>query len=193
MSGSFAPPSVASNGFTYDQQSVPSSPSTGNTWRERDSSNNVVEEWYWNGTYWLSENRRILTSVGGAGGSLGTLTNTGYTAFTYMVGAQTYDIWIDKIEFLGVINGTHNSTNNWTIQPILNQNGDINFSCGSKNTFTDFSWGNSSVSNGYSLTTNQYSPNKTTPLTYVSLYCTKNGTPSMLNIQALVLYWRLVR
>lgn len=43
------------NGFTYDQQAVPSSPTRGQTWRERDSNSDIVEEWFWNGTYWLTK------------------------------------------------------------------------------------------------------------------------------------------
>ncbi|MEA5625328.1 hypothetical protein [Nostoc sp. UHCC 0251] len=42
------------SGFTYDQQTTPSSPTRGQTWRERDSNNDIVEDWFWNGTYWLS-------------------------------------------------------------------------------------------------------------------------------------------
>jgi hypothetical protein len=55
VSGSFAP----NLGFTYDQQSAPSSPSRGQTWRERDSNNDFVQDWFWNGTYWLSTREYI--------------------------------------------------------------------------------------------------------------------------------------
>ncbi|MEH1902514.1 MAG: hypothetical protein V7L04_14115 [Nostoc sp.] len=40
--------------LNYDQQSMPTNPSIGQVWRERDSSNNVIETWFWNGTVWLS-------------------------------------------------------------------------------------------------------------------------------------------
>lgn len=42
------------NAFTYDQQVVPSSPIRGQTWRERDSNNDIFGNWFWNGTYWVS-------------------------------------------------------------------------------------------------------------------------------------------
>lgn len=39
---------------TYDQQSVPSSPSAGQTWIERDGSNLVLECWFYTGSVWRS-------------------------------------------------------------------------------------------------------------------------------------------
>ncbi len=49
---------IIKNAITYyDQQLIPTSPNVGDTWIERDLSNNIIQNWYWNGTYWLSTNR----------------------------------------------------------------------------------------------------------------------------------------
>ncbi|MHC5779298.1 hypothetical protein [Nostoc sp.] len=34
--------------LNYNQQSIPTNPSQGQVWRQRDISNNVVETWFWN-------------------------------------------------------------------------------------------------------------------------------------------------
>lgn len=43
-----------SNGFTYDQQSEPISPTAGQTWRERSAGGLIIEEWEWSGSVWRS-------------------------------------------------------------------------------------------------------------------------------------------
>jgi hypothetical protein len=41
-------------GFTYDQQAEPSSPTAGQTWRERSSGDVIIGEWEWSGSLWLT-------------------------------------------------------------------------------------------------------------------------------------------
>lgn len=49
------------SGFTYDGVApYPFIHRTGDTWRERDSSNNIVQDWYWNGTYWVTIEKSTL-------------------------------------------------------------------------------------------------------------------------------------
>jgi hypothetical protein len=40
------------SGFTYDQQAEPSSPTAGETWRERTAGGLIVESWQWSGSVW---------------------------------------------------------------------------------------------------------------------------------------------
>lgn len=42
------------SGFTYDQVAAPSAPAIGETWRQRDGSNLIVQDWFWNGAVWAS-------------------------------------------------------------------------------------------------------------------------------------------
>lgn len=42
------------SGFTYDQQAEPSSPTAGETWRERTAGGLIVGEWEWSGSLWLT-------------------------------------------------------------------------------------------------------------------------------------------
>lgn len=52
---------------------MPALPATGEVWDELDNLNNLVNQWFWNGTYWLSqqiyEKEHIISSLG---------TGTGY-------------------------------------------------------------------------------------------------------------------
>lgn len=84
---SYLPLQAFSTGFNYDSSSVPSSPSTGQTWRERDSNNSVVEQWFWNGTIWLSLNTIPRDTLLISGQSI-TLTNI----LVGLVTANTDDI-----------------------------------------------------------------------------------------------------
>ncbi|PIG90824.1 hypothetical protein [Gloeocapsopsis sp. IPPAS B-1203] len=43
-----------SNFLNYDQNTAPINPVRGAIWKERDSNNDLIQEWFWNGTYWLS-------------------------------------------------------------------------------------------------------------------------------------------
>jgi hypothetical protein len=42
------------SGFTYDQQAEPSSPTAGQTWRERSSGGVIIGEWEWSGSLWFT-------------------------------------------------------------------------------------------------------------------------------------------
>lgn len=58
------------SGFTYDQETEPSDPITGDTWRERDGDNLIIGDWFWNGTYWLSLElfeSSLSRAIGGTG------------------------------------------------------------------------------------------------------------------------------
>ena len=65
----------ASSGFDFDQQSEPSSPEIGQTWRERDGTNLIIGEWFWTGSLWLSlgttkfiNTRDASSNITGSGG-----------------------------------------------------------------------------------------------------------------------------
>jgi hypothetical protein len=49
------------NGFDYNQQTLPNNPTTGQTWRERDSNNWIIRDWFWDGQDWQSIQEFILT------------------------------------------------------------------------------------------------------------------------------------
>lgn len=42
------------NGFDYNQQTVPSNPLVGQTWRERKSNGLILRDWEWDGVDWIS-------------------------------------------------------------------------------------------------------------------------------------------
>ena len=44
------------SGFTYDQEAAPSSPTAGQTWRERTAGGLIVEQWEWTGSVWAALN-----------------------------------------------------------------------------------------------------------------------------------------
>jgi hypothetical protein len=50
----YLPPGIINSRRTFDQQGVPLNPNRGDIWRERDVNSDLVEQWFWNGTYWLS-------------------------------------------------------------------------------------------------------------------------------------------
>ncbi len=46
---------IVRNGITYyDQQTIPTSPKIGDMWYERDINKNILQQWFWNGSYWVS-------------------------------------------------------------------------------------------------------------------------------------------
>lgn len=57
------PPPPSTPAFTYDQVSTPAAPAIGDTWRQRESSNLIIREWFWSGTRWLSI-KVYITSYG---------------------------------------------------------------------------------------------------------------------------------
>lgn len=45
---------VGANTWTFNGASVPSNPSVGDTWQERDGNNSIIDNWLWDGSNWLS-------------------------------------------------------------------------------------------------------------------------------------------
>jgi hypothetical protein len=97
------------NGFTYDQVSVPSSPSAGETWRERNSSRDIIQDWYYNGSRWL-----------------GTSINTIFSPFNssiavtsgFLVPAilhRSYNIWLESFQASYYVAGANDASNFWSI------------------------------------------------------------------------------
>jgi hypothetical protein len=106
-------PQSLSLAFTYDQSATPSSPSIGQTWRERASNGSIIEDWEWNGFYWLSKPILLLTPE--------TSTGTQFTASA----AEALRIWniptkkadqiiyITKVGVSGRAEGATTATDYW--------------------------------------------------------------------------------
>lgn len=52
-------PGIINGRRLFDQSVVPTNQNRGDIWRERDGNGDLVEEWFWNGTYWLSEKQTV--------------------------------------------------------------------------------------------------------------------------------------
>ncbi|MBE9193257.1 hypothetical protein IQ230_23505 [Gloeocapsopsis crepidinum LEGE 06123] len=68
--------------FYYDQQEAPTNPAIGDIWKERDSSRLLIQEWFWNGTYWLSSAEVVFTQ----NLNLGSLSSTVNPVIDFTVG-----------------------------------------------------------------------------------------------------------
>lgn len=106
--------SGGSGGVTYDQQSLPSSPTRGQTWRERDVNNDVAATWFWNGTYWLSLDTRSFASPNFG---ISTSANTSIP-FNF---ANSFNIFVERFAIIGRMEGamspggaTDSNTSYWT-------------------------------------------------------------------------------
>ncbi|MFN6560011.1 MAG: hypothetical protein RMY28_009405 [Nostoc sp. ChiSLP01] len=118
---SYLPLQALATGFNYDSMSVPVSPSIGQTWRERDSNNLVVEQWFWNGANWLSLNTIPRDTLLISGQSI-TLTNilvglvTSTTDEIPFSINSTYGIYITKMyAALRIPSGNLSATNYWKL------------------------------------------------------------------------------
>lgn len=107
--------------YFYDQVIVPTNPAIGQTWRERDSSNLIVCEWFWNGSLWLSTrlHQQNICAWSGqgiiVGGIIGEiLGNTDNIPFSV---GNNYDIYLHKIHgMFRILTGNLSNTNYWELQ-----------------------------------------------------------------------------
>jgi hypothetical protein len=111
--------------YDYDQQSPPSSPSTNQTWLERNASGVPVGQWFWNGTYWLTLQDYVrafsMANILGGGGGLDFNTNQ------YITMTLTSSHTLSPVHHQGVfvvggelelvrISGTHDASNYYQAQ-----------------------------------------------------------------------------
>lgn len=87
--------------------SAPSAPSVGDRWL--DTSDRML--WFWNGTYWLSEQRYDLhanfTTLSASAGVFSLPVN------------PVYDYWLEQLRFSGQFQtGTYDGSNSWTLRVI---------------------------------------------------------------------------
>ncbi|GAA6622903.1 hypothetical protein [Scytonema sp. NUACC26] len=59
---------IIENGLYIDSSSPPLSPKRGQIWKERNVNGDLIKQWFWNGTYWLSTNQ-LIQKVGEATGA----------------------------------------------------------------------------------------------------------------------------
>lgn len=109
-------------GFDYDQVAVPSNPRAGQTWRERDSNNFVVQDWYWNSTAgsWLNPtiNRRQILLVYGQGIIVGGNTGSGIATTTSdhpVDMGNLYNIYLRRVSASFNTAGTLTGANYWRL------------------------------------------------------------------------------
>lgn len=107
------------SGFTYDQQAEPSSPTAGQTWRERTAGGLIVEEWEWSGSLWLS--RRLY-------GFKDPLLISGATAqsfvffINYMASNRPYSWFVETLNYSFSTDQILNESNNFTLTPRWGRN-----------------------------------------------------------------------
>lgn len=103
-----------SGGFTYDQSAVPSSPSVGDTWRERSGTGLILGEWEWNGTYWLSP--KTIMNTNPSGTSLVLSSSSGEATSLYAVpsAANSQVFYLRGFGVSGRVEAATNATDYWT-------------------------------------------------------------------------------
>ncbi|MEH1789665.1 MAG: hypothetical protein V7L23_29945 [Nostoc sp.] len=181
---------LRSSAYDYDQQSVPSSPTTGQTWRERDGSNSVVSEWFWNGTLWLT-NRIYPQSIHAwsgqgvlIGGTIGDISAT--TDNIPFNEGNDYDVFLYKIHgMFRVISGNLSATNYWALQF-----GNTSSTLQSIN----ITAGNGSETTGYVCKSSAAINTKYSKLsTGFNVSFVKNGTPPDMRAPIALIEYRLSR
>lgn len=106
--------------YFYDQAAVPTNPAMGQTWRERDSNNLIVCEWFWSGTFWLSTrlHQQNVCAWSGQGiiigGVIGEVSST--TENIPFSQGNNHDIFLYKIHGMFRVSGMLSSANYWELQ-----------------------------------------------------------------------------
>lgn len=89
---------------------APTSPATGDTWEELNGSSNIIGRWFWNGTYWLSEqlftSGSFVTSAAAANG----------VNWANSMPKNGSNIWIEAFQATAQSTTAHNTTDFWTFQ-----------------------------------------------------------------------------
>ena len=110
MSGSFG---LAFGGFNYDQSAAPGNPLVGQTWRQRNGSNNILGSWEWNGTFWISIQKFSHNSFGTCQTSGGNFTSS-HNLFT---GGRLAPLFIQSFEMqYRNVSGTNDASNYWFVE-----------------------------------------------------------------------------
>lgn len=94
---------------SYDQELVPVNPSVGEIWKERDRNNLLIQEWFWNGTYWLSSAEVVFTQ----NLNLGSLGNTVSPVLDFTLGQaidRRHNLFITRYIFSAFM-GSSSSAN----------------------------------------------------------------------------------
>ncbi len=101
-------PSSGGSGFTYDQVTLPSAPTMGQTWRQRDGSNLVINDWFWNGTYWIETVRKKFNI---ASSNTTPVNLSTYTNSLLSIISSNYGVLIEKFIITGNLSVAHNTSN----------------------------------------------------------------------------------
>jgi hypothetical protein len=102
------------SGFTYDQQAEPSSPTAGQTWRERTAGGLIVEEWEWSGSLWLG--RRLYGFKDPL--LINVATAQSFVSFiNYMASNPPYKWFVQTLNYSFATDSTINASNNFTLTP----------------------------------------------------------------------------
>jgi len=118
------------SGFTYDQQAEPSSPTAGETWRERTAGGLIVEQWEWNSSsaLWLSITRhRSVTSANSSFLPFITATGSQFVVLNPSLSPLNHNIFLDsaRMRHRQAAGGTIDSTNFWTFDVIGQDEGGL--------------------------------------------------------------------
>lgn len=102
-----------SPGFTYDQQAVPSSPSNGQSWRERDASGNIVMDWEYIGS---ASAWRSLATLQASYSSNNIGSNTTQVIPGSLLSGNGYSIYFDRFVVNNLVATTNDASNYYTIR-----------------------------------------------------------------------------
>jgi hypothetical protein len=93
--------------FLYEGTTPPASPAVGKRWRDTSD----LMHWYWNGTYWLTEQVFSFYTI------INTL-SSGYSPGGFPV-ATGYNVWLESFDFAySIVAGTVDATNKWTVNVV---------------------------------------------------------------------------
>lgn len=114
---------VSSRGLGYEHPSSalpPIDPNKGDRWIEISEEGNWIQNWFWNGAYWLSQNDTNATNQDAY------LTNNGQGATIPLIFTNNANIFITKFRFNGRMDGdvspggtTDSNANYWNFNYLL--------------------------------------------------------------------------
>jgi hypothetical protein len=89
---------------------TPTTPTIGDTWEELNGSGNIIGRWFWNGTYWLSE--QLFTS----GSFVTAAASANGINWANGMPKNGSNIWVEAFQATAHSSSAHNGTDFWTFQ-----------------------------------------------------------------------------
>ena len=183
---SLANPTIQNGFYQFVQDTAPTQRAVGvplvagDRWYKTDDGT----EWFWNGTYWLSQ----IISQPATGFDYDCTSSSILTIFPFSMPSSSAILISGLWLRLRIVSGLHDTTNNWTISFEV---AGISGLLGAKNSFTDYSIPLNTLSHLRELPlTPPFFANSS--MTRGVVWVTKNGSPGNINLSSLTLYYRRV-